>query len=154
MKALILAAGSRARSKRAPWILENLGERPIIEYVVDLALQAVASDDLFIVIGKEDSAIQKHLGNAYQYVVQDEQLGTGHAVLQAQSSLQYDSGSLLILYGDTPLFRRSSILGLINRHHQKQAALSLLTATLTSDLPYDHIVRDARWLHRRCDRGR
>ncbi len=57
MKALILAAGSRARSEHAPWVLEDLGERPIIEYVVDLALQAVTSDDLIIVIGKEDAAI-------------------------------------------------------------------------------------------------
>ena len=169
MKAIILAAGSRARSEHAPWVLENLGERPIIEYVVELALQAVASDDLIIVIGKEDAAIREHLGSAYQYVVQDEQLGTGHAVLQAQSALENvavypppisprnlgealppppagggieGGGSLLILYGDTPLFRRSSILGLINRHRQKQAALSLLTAVSASDMPYDRIIRD------------
>jgi len=143
MKALILAAGSRARSKHAPWVLEHLGERPIIEYVVDLALQAVASDDLLIVIGKKDAALREYLGSAYQYVMQDEQLGTGHAVLQAQPFMKDYTGNLLILYGDTPLFRRSSILGLINRHQQKQAALSLLAATLAGDLPYDHIVRDA-----------
>ena len=141
MKSLILAAGSRARSEHAPWVLEDLGEHPIIEYVVELALQAVTSDDLIIVIGKEDAAIREHLGSAYQYVVQDEQLGTGHAVLQAQPALENYTGSLLILYGDTPLFRRSSILGLINRHRQKQAALSLLTATLTNDLPYDRVLR-------------
>ncbi|MEA3334281.1 MAG: NTP transferase domain-containing protein [Chloroflexota bacterium] len=141
MKALILAAGSRSRSEHAPWVLETLGDRPIIEYVVDLALQAVTSDDLIIVIGKEDAAIREHLGDAYQYVVQDEQLGTGHAILQAQPCLEGYTGSLLILYGDTPLFRRSSILGLINRHRQKQAGLSLLTATLASDLPYDRILR-------------
>jgi len=74
--------------------------------------------------------------------VQDEQLGTGHAVLQAQPTLEDYTGSLLILYGDTPLFRRSSILGLINRHRQKQAALSLLTAVSASDMPYDRIIRE------------
>ncbi|MBC8446401.1 MAG: glucosamine-1-phosphate N-acetyltransferase, partial [Chloroflexi bacterium] len=87
--------------------------------------------------------VQEHLGPAYHYVVQEEQLGTGHAVLQAQPHLQDYDGDLLILYGDTPLFRAASIRGLINRHRLKDAHLTLLTAVVRQPLPYGRIIRDA-----------
>ncbi len=148
MKALILAAGSRTDEATTPWLLEKLGDQPIIQYVVDLARQVVADDHIYIVIGKDDGAVRHHLdsalpGNAFHFIVQAEQLGTGHAVWQAQPHLADYDGSLLILYGDTPLFRRSSIRGLINRHRLKGAALTLLTAVFASDLPYHRILRRA-----------
>ncbi len=142
MKALILAAGSQTRSERSPWVLERLGERCIIDYVVECAGRVVPAEDIYLVIGPEDDAIRKHLGETYCYVKQEKQLGTGHAVWQARQQLAGYEGNLLILYGDTPLFRRSSIQGLINRHRQKAATLTLLTAATASGLPYGRIVRD------------
>ncbi|MCP4165739.1 MAG: NTP transferase domain-containing protein [Chloroflexi bacterium] len=142
MKVLILAAGSQTRSERSPWVLERLGDRCIIDYVVECAGRVVPPEDIYLVIGPEDDAIRGHLGETYCYVKQEKQLGTGHAVWQARQQLAGYEGNLLILYGDTPLFRRSSIQGLINRHRQKAATLTLLTAATSSGLPYGRVVRD------------
>jgi phosphomannomutase len=94
------------------------------------------------VVGYRRGQVQAHLGSDYDYVVQEEQLGTAHAVLQAKPLLGDFGGDLLILYGDTPLFRAASIRGLLNRHRLRQAHLTLLTAVVDRDLPYGRVIRD------------
>lgn len=135
LKAVILAAGQK--------VLQPLGERKIIEYVVENALHFVAPADLYVVVGHQGEKVQAHLGPTYNYVVQEEALGTGHAVLQVYPLLKDYGGDLLILYGDTPLFRASSIRGLINRHRLKEATLTLFSAVVDKPLPYGRIIRDA-----------
>jgi len=152
LKAIILAAGTsqaadpstalRASLASFP-LLQPLGERRVIDYVVEKALHFVSPQDLYIVVGHQREEMQAHLGPGYQYVVQEEQRGTGHAVLQVYPLLQDYEGDLLILYGDTPLFRIASIRGLINRHRLKDAGLTLLTAVVQRPLPYGRIIRDA-----------
>ncbi len=87
--------------------------------------------------------MRAHLGEAYQYIEQREQLGTGHAVLQLQPLLQDYQGDLLVLYGDTPLYRPDTIRGLLNRHKLRQAHLTLLSAIVDRPYPYGRIIRDA-----------
>ena len=70
-------------------------------------------------------------------------MGTGHAVLQVRPYLEDFAGDLLVLYGDTPLFRPASIRGLLNRHRLCLAHLTLLTAIVHRALPYGRIIRDA-----------
>jgi bifunctional UDP-N-acetylglucosamine pyrophosphorylase/glucosamine-1-phosphate N-acetyltransferase len=94
-------------------------------------------------VGYRQEEVRERLGAGYHYVCQAESLGTAHAVLQAAPLLENFSGSLLILYGDTPLFRPESIRGLVNRHHLKQSHLTLLAAMLESPLPYGRIIRNA-----------
>ncbi len=142
LKAVILAAGKGAADVQ-PMVLQTLGDRKILDYVVQNALQLVSPDDLYIVVGYRQDEIQAHLGTNYHYVVQGEQRGTGHAVLQAYPFLKNFRGNLLILYGDTPLFRPDSVRGLLNRHHLRQAHLTLLTAVVDRALPYGRIIRDA-----------
>jgi phosphomannomutase/UTP-glucose-1-phosphate uridylyltransferase len=144
VKAVILAAGKNPAQESHPIILQPLGDRKVIDYMVKSALQIVAPDDLYIVVGYHAEEVKAHLGAAYHYVAQTEQLGTGHAVLQLHPLLKDFKGDLLILYGDTPLFKPASIRGLINRHHLKNAQLTLLTAVVEQPLPYGHIVRDNR----------
>jgi phosphomannomutase/CTP:molybdopterin cytidylyltransferase MocA len=144
LKAVILAAGGEAgQPDGRPLVLARLGERAIIDYVVDNARQVVQPDDLFVVVSPGEGEIQAHLGSGYRYVVQEERRGTGHAVLQLQSHLRGHKGDLLILYGDTPLFRPGSIRGLLNRHRLRQASLTLLTAVVDRSLPYGRVIRDA-----------
>jgi len=144
LKAVILAAGRETITADAePIVLQTLGEHRIIDYVVQSALQLVSPDDLYIIVGYRREEVQAHLGSDYHYVVQEEQLGTGHAVLQLYSLLEDFYGDLLILYGDTPLFRPASVRGLLNRHRLKQAHLTLLTAVVDDPLPYGRIIRDA-----------
>ena len=120
-----------------------LGERAILDHVVENALQLVAAEDLYVVVGPRRQEIVARLGERFHYVVQDEPAGTGHAVLQLQPLLAGYRGDLLILYGDTPLFRPASIRGLLNRHRLRDADLTLLTAVVDRPLPYGRIIRGA-----------
>jgi alpha-D-glucose phosphate-specific phosphoglucomutase len=144
LKAVILAAGKESRTPDASLVLlQDLGGRKVIDYVVQNAVQVVTPKDIYIVVGRGQEEMRAHLGNAYQYIHQEEQLGTGHAVLKLKSRLKDLHGDLLILYGDTPLFRPDSIRGLLNRHHLRRAELTLLTAVVDHSFPYGRIIRDA-----------
>jgi len=145
LKAIILAAGKEAiTSDGQPLVLQPLGERSILDCVVQNALQVVPPKDIYVVVGYRQEEVRGVLGKAkYHYVEQVNPLGTGHAVLQAVEKLKGFHGNLLILYGDTPLFRPASIRGLLNRHNLRKASLTLLTAVVDRPLPYGRIIRDA-----------
>jgi phosphomannomutase/UTP-glucose-1-phosphate uridylyltransferase len=145
LKAVVLAAGKETlvSSNEKPMLLQKLGERSILEHVLQNVLQVVKPEDTYIVVGERQTEIRQALGERYQYVVQDAPKGTGHAVLQVGAYLGDFVGDLLIVYGDTPLFRPASVRGLINRHRLRQAQLTLLTAVLAEPLPYGRIVRDS-----------
>jgi alpha-D-glucose phosphate-specific phosphoglucomutase len=141
-KAIILAAGADDSGRRQ-LLLERLGDRKILDLVVGTVLGFVAPEDIYIVVGRRQASIRRHLGDRYSYVVQEKPAGTGHAVLQVRPELAGFEGDLLILYGDIPLVRSSSIRGLLNRHDLKHADLTLLTAVLDRPLPYGRIQRDS-----------
>jgi phosphomannomutase len=144
LRAVILAGGKDAITPDGrPLILQPLGEHSILECVIQNALQLVPLDCIYVVVGYRQEEVREHLGAGYHYVCQDEPLGTAHAVLQTAPLLEDFSGNLLILYGDTPLFRPGSIRGLVNRHLLKQANLTLLTAMLDRPLPYGRIIRNS-----------
>jgi phosphomannomutase len=136
LKIVILAAGTEPA-------LRVLSDRGILEYVADNAREAAPPDETYVVVGAGEKQIRERLEAKYHYVRQESPLGTGHAVLQVASELRDFDGDLLILYGDTPLFRPASIRGLLNRHKLKQAHLTLLTAVLDRDLPYGRIIRNS-----------
>ena len=144
LKIVILAAGKESGDTEVtPILLQNLGDRKVVDYVLQNALQLVNPYDLYIVVGHQQEEIRAHLGSGYQYIHQDKPLGTGHAVMQLGPLLEDYQGDLLILYGDTPLFRPDSIRGLLNRHRLRQAYLTLLTAIVDRPYPYGRIIRDA-----------
>jgi len=124
-------------------LLQDLGDRKVVDYVVQNALQLVPHEDIYVVVGRGQEEMRLHLGNAYNFIHQEEQLGTGHAVLQLEPILKDLHGDLLILYGDTPLFRPDSIRGLLNRHRLRQAELTLLTEVVDRAYPYGRIIRDS-----------
>ena len=134
-KAIILAAGKDAGTL----LTKHLGDRTIVECVLANLSQIVPPADIYLVV----AAGQAPLANGYHHVVQESPLGTGHAVLQAAQALRDYRGNLLILYGDTPLVRPGSLLGLLNRHNLRQAHLTLLTAVVDRPLPYGRIIRNA-----------
>ncbi|MBP6803224.1 MAG: NTP transferase domain-containing protein [Chloroflexi bacterium] len=143
LKVIILAAGGKTIGEPPElMVLQKLGEQRILDYVVDKARRLAAPQDILIVVGRHKEAVMAYLGPAYQYVEQPEPLGTGHAMLQTRPFLAHFTGNLLILYGDTPLFRRASMRGLLNRHRLKGASLTMLTAVTNHDYPYGRIIRD------------
>lgn len=143
LKAILLAARP-GDEQGEPFfkVLEPLGPRLVIDYVIDLVTRFVSPEDVYVVVGYQRERVQSHLGDAYHYVAQDQLLGTGHAVLQVFSHLENYQGDLLILYGDTPLFRPNSILGMLNRHRLKDADLTLFTSVTSQPLPYGRILRE------------
>ncbi len=144
LKVIILAAGSKVVGPNSePMVLQTLGEHKILDYVVRNAQQLVAPADITIVVGQHAAEIQAHLGPNFNYVTQAKPLGTGHAVLQLHPHLQGFQGDLLILYGDTPLFRGASIRGLLKRHTLRQADLTLLAAVVKGEYAYGRIIRDS-----------
>jgi phosphomannomutase/CTP:molybdopterin cytidylyltransferase MocA len=144
LNAVILAAGEQTiTADGEPLLLQPLGGRKVLDYVVESALHHVPLENLYVVVGYEQDRVRAHLGLDFRYVVQEKPLGTGHALLQLEPLLADFDGDLLILYGDTPLFRPASILGLLNRHRLRQAHLTLLSAVVDRPLPYGRIIRDA-----------
>jgi alpha-D-glucose phosphate-specific phosphoglucomutase len=136
LKAAVLAAGDSI-------LLQPLGERSVVQCVLENALGVVPAEDICVVIGGSGEQVRAHLGEKYRYVVQEQPLGTGDAVRHVLRALGEFHGDLLVLYGDTPLFRPASIRGLLNRHVLRKADATLLTAVVDRPLPYGRIIRDA-----------
>lgn len=144
IKAVILAAGKKSITEDGlPVFLQDLGGKKIIDYVVTNAGTVVPLADTFVIVGYHQAAVREHLGPGYQYISQEKPLGTGNAVLMVRPMLQDYDGDLLILYGDTPLFSPVSIRGLINRHRQREANLTMLTAVARRAYPYGRVIRDS-----------
>ena len=144
LKTAILAAGQDATTTGGqPLVLKKLGDHTVVEYVVQNALQVVKPADVYVVVGYGQTEVREQLGARFHYVEQEKPSGTGDAVRRVCNAIPDFDGNLLILYGDTPLFRPASILGLLNRHRLKQAHLTLLTAVVDKPLPYGRIIRDA-----------
>ena len=143
VKVIVLAAGQRTTSGiSSPRALQRLGGRSIIDYVLDSARHLADPRDTYVIVGPEHEAVERYLGATYNFAVQEHALGTGHAVLQVYPYLERYEGDLFVLYGDTPLFRLSSLRGMLSRHRLKDADLTLFSYTTDQQLPYGRIVRD------------
>jgi len=146
LEVIILAAGLGTRMKSATIkILHHAAGRPIIDYVLDLAAELSPAPPV-MVVGYQRDAVQEAIGSRARFAVQDQQLGTGHAVLQAAPLLEADGGSakrILILSGDVPLTRPETLRQLLDEHERSGNALTLLTMKLDQPAMYGRIVRDA-----------
>jgi bifunctional UDP-N-acetylglucosamine pyrophosphorylase/glucosamine-1-phosphate N-acetyltransferase len=139
---IILAAGQGTRMKSATIkILHAAAGRPIIDYVLDLA-GAICDRQPIMVVGHQRESVQKAVGERARYAVQEEQKGTGHAVLQA-APLVDGARHVLILSGDVPLTRPETLRRLLDEHERSQNALTLLTMVLDEPAMYGRIVRDS-----------
>ena len=142
MVAVILAAGKGTRMKSAlPKVLHAVGGRPMLRHVMTAAEQAGAKRTL-VVIGFGGDQVQNEIGAAAEYVSQAEQLGTGHAMMQAQPALEGFGGTVLLLCGDTPLLTGKTLQQLVTAHQQSGAAATVLTATPADATGYGRILRD------------
>ena len=102
---VILAAGqgTRMKSRRAK-VLHELCGRPMLAHVLDEA-RVLSHSRLIVVVGRDADQVRETFAGRAEFVLQAEQRGTGHAVMQAQPELEGFYGDVLILYGDTPLLR-------------------------------------------------
>jgi bifunctional UDP-N-acetylglucosamine pyrophosphorylase/glucosamine-1-phosphate N-acetyltransferase len=146
LEVIILAAGLGTRMKSATIkILHHAAGRPIIDYVLDLAAE-VSGRNPIVVVGHQREAVQQAIGDRARFAVQEQQLGTGHAVMQAAQLLESEhtpGGTVLILSGDVPLTRRETLQSLVEQHRREANALTLLSMKLDQPAMYGRIVRDA-----------
>lgn len=139
---IILAAGQGTRMQsKLPKVLHPLLGRPMLKYVTDVA-HSVGSNPVLIVIGYEGRQVSTALGSQYQYIWQHEQLGTGHAIMMAKEVLSTLQGDLLVLYGDTPLLKETTLKELIALKQKTQAQAAILTTILASPAGYGRIIRN------------
>ncbi|HEX2835861.1 MAG TPA: bifunctional UDP-N-acetylglucosamine diphosphorylase/glucosamine-1-phosphate N-acetyltransferase GlmU [Thermoanaerobaculia bacterium] len=142
LEVVILAAGLGTRMKSSTIkILHRAAGRPIIDYVLDLAA-GVGANAPVLIVGHQRDAVQNAIGARARYAVQEEQKGTGHAVLQAAQAIEPAQGKrVLILSGDVPLTRPETLKRLLEEHERSGNALTLLTMELEQPASYGRIVR-------------
>ena len=143
--AIILAAGKGTRMKSdLVKVLHPAAGRPMIAWPVDAARSTGASP-VVLVVGHQADAVRTVFSGAGDILIalQEEQLGTGHAVACAREQLAGFSGTVLILCGDTPLLRAETLQGLIALHRQNRAAVTVLTAELANPYGYGRVIRAA-----------
>lgn len=140
---VILAAGKGTRmNSDLPKVLHRLAGRPLIHHVVETAKQ-LAPDRLIAVVGHRRDEVQHALdGYGVEFVAQEPQLGTGHAVQQAVPALGKFDGDIVVLSGDAPLLRASTLKRLVEFHRNAGAAASVLTASAPDPTSYGRIVRN------------
>jgi len=139
----ILAAGQSKRMKsRTSKLLQPMCGKPMILHIYELVSALSPKTHAFVVGHQRDQVMDALSEKPVDFVVQEQQLGTAHAVsefLKQHSNIQ---GLLLVLNGDTPLLQPSTLRGLLNVHQQRQAAISLLTTDLLDPTGYGRVIRN------------
>lgn len=139
---VILAAGKGTRMKsRLPKVLHKIGGKPMVEQVL-CAAQAAGSERNVIVVGFGGEAVMQALEGRAEFAMQTEQLGTGHAVMQARDRLQDWDGTVLVVCGDTPLLTPKTLKSLWEEHEAQGAKATVLTAKMADPTGYGRVIRD------------
>jgi bifunctional UDP-N-acetylglucosamine pyrophosphorylase/glucosamine-1-phosphate N-acetyltransferase len=167
---VILAAGlgKRMKNPEKPKVMFELCGKPMIQYVVELALK-IKADRIIPIVGHHREQVinfltellpalpsptegssddtpegSEDVSNAvFDFAIQAEQLGTGHAVMQTEQFLENFDGEVLILSGDVPLLKYETIEKLLKEHFENNNSATLLTTVFKNSFGYGRIVRDA-----------
>jgi len=139
---VLLAAGkgTRMRSKR-PKVLHSLSGRPLIWYALQ-AIKAFSDDPPVVVIGQQSEAVKEEVGEDARFVTQEEQLGTGHAVLQARRLLKGKSDLVVVVNADLPMLTGETLKNLVDTQKYNAGPLTLLTAMNENPRGFGRILRD------------
>ncbi|WP_416042955.1 bifunctional UDP-N-acetylglucosamine diphosphorylase/glucosamine-1-phosphate N-acetyltransferase GlmU [Bacillus halotolerans] len=139
--AVVLAAGQGTRMKSKLYkVLHPVCGKPMVEHVVDEALK-LSLTKLVTIVGHGAEEVKKQLGDKSEYALQAEQLGTAHAVKQAQPFLADEKGVTIVICGDTPLLTAETMEAMLKEHTQKEAKATILTAVAEDPTGYGRIIR-------------
>lgn len=124
---VILAAGHGTRMKsKTPKVLQEVNGQPILRLLIKSVISSGISNKPLVVVAPDGIVIRECLGDLCRYAVQQEQLGTGHALASVREELA-DHNRILVLYGDHPFLKPETIKGLDNLHRRSRAVLSMMT---------------------------
>ena len=137
-----LAAGKGTRMKsKLPKVLHKVAGKSMAQHAVDTAAELSPIHNI-LVIGYKADLVRKGVTGDLDFIEQEKQLGTGHAVMQTKDKLADFSGTILVLYGDTPLLTVETLNNLVTKHESEGAAASILTAEVEDPSGYGRIVRE------------
>lgn len=139
---IILAAGKGTRMKSKLYkVLHRICGKTMVDHVLT-QVQKANMDNIVTVVGFGSQAVRDNLGERTNYVVQEQQLGTGHAVLQTESLLGDLEGETMVVSGDTPLLTAKTFENLFTYHKSKKAKATILTSQAPDPTGYGRIVRN------------
>ena len=144
LRVIILAAGKGTRmNSDLPKVLHKLQGKSLIDYVIDES-ELLNPKEILLVVGFKKERVIKHTESRInlKYATQIEQLGTGHAVLQTNELLKNKKGHILILYGDVPNIKASTLQPIVDDHISNNRDLTLITAEIDDPAGYGRILRD------------
>ena len=147
---VVLAAGKGTRLKsERPKVLHRVAGAPMIAHVLGSA-HTLHPSSTTVVVGHQADVVKSALSEYQEltFVVQEPQLGTGHALLMAAGALSGSGGDLVLLSGDVPLLSANTLQALIERHQSRGASATVLTAVVPSPHGYGRIVRSGERIAR------
>lgn len=140
--AIILAAGKGTRMKSSLYkVLHPVCGKPMVEHIIE-RVEEIKPNKIVTIVGHGADKVKEQLDDRCDYALQAEQLGTGHAVLQAAKFLKGKKGTTLVISGDTPLLTSQTLDNLFDYHQGKKAAATILTAHAEDPTGYGRILRD------------
>ncbi len=143
LKAIVLAAGEGSRMKsKTPKVLHKILNKTMLDYVIEAA-RGCGAEAVCVVVGHKAEEVKAGIAcGGVEFVLQEEQKGTGHAVMMAADFIE-DDKDMLILYGDTPLMQGESLMRLAEIHHAEGNGVTVVSAVLDDPTGYGRIVRDS-----------
>ncbi len=139
--AVVLAAGEGKRMKsKTPKALHKVAGKTLTGWVADAAGEATGVQPV-LVIGNGADAVREHFGDSVRYAVQEQQLGSGHAVMAAREFLT-GNGYAIVVAGDMPLIKAETLRSIAQRAQEKQLGVCLLTAVIQDPTGYGRVLRE------------
>ena len=141
--ALILAAGDGTRMKsKTSKVLHKICGKELLNHVIDV-MKFSGLQEINVVVGKsKNDVIDKTKSRNVSYSVQEDQLGTGHAVLCAKDFLKNKNGSVAVFTGDAPLIKDKTVIEMFKKHEESNNSVTILTSIIDDATGYGRIVRD------------
>lgn len=146
--AIILAAGKGTRMNEGqaspiPKVMFEANGNPVIRYSVD-SIKKAGVEKIVLVVGYKKELVQNYFGDEVEYAVQEEQLGTGHAAMQAEKNLKGNTEAVIIFYGDNPLYKTETIKNLINKYETERPTIAMLSVIFEDPefWAFGRIIRD------------
>lgn len=140
--AVVLAAGQGSRMKSKLYkVLHPVAGKPMVGHVIE-QVEATGVNEIVTIVGFGAEKVKDYLGDRTSYAIQEEQLGTGHAVIQAETHLKDKEGITLVICGDTPLLTAETLNNLFDYHQEKGAKATILTAHAQDPTGYGRVIRN------------
>ena len=139
--AIVLAAGQGTRMKSDLYkVLHPVCGKPMVAHVID-NIEKLGAERIVSIVGHGAEKVEETLGDKSEYALQKEQLGTAHAVQQAEKILENLEGTTIVVCGDTPLIRSETMGALIAHHNESGAKATILTAIADNPTGYGRVIR-------------